>query len=226
MTGPPTGRRTGKEGTMSEFSPDAAVPASMPVLSRGKHRNPAQGACFMEYTALLAGEAVTDEPVCVDGELAAVMRGANDKVTDADRPLLVPLLGRAIGLTVGPPPTRRIWGRPLAERRRRREELAQYETQAVRLRREVSRRFMAALGTMPTSATNVWSGCGEEVSWLFWDLMDHPTRPRTSAEYVRRLVERLHLLHDCYEQAMAGLGLPGTVPAGPAPADEGSPVAR
>jgi hypothetical protein len=209
---------------MSELTPDVAVPASMPVLSRGKHRNPAQGACFMEYTALLAGEPVTDEPVCVDGELAAVLRGANDKMADADRPLLVPLLGRAIGLSVGPPPTRRIWCRPVADRRRRREDLSRYETQAVRLRREVSRRFMAALGTMPTSATNVWSGCGEEVSWLFWDLMDHPARTRTSGDYVRRLVDRLAILHDCYEQAMAELGLPRTVPAAPETADQRTPV--
>jgi hypothetical protein len=192
---------------MSEISSHATVPEGLPVLSRGKHRNPAHGACFMEYTALLAGEAHTDQPACVDAELAAVLRGANDKLSDADRARLVPLLGRSIGLTVGRPPTHRIWARPLADRRQRREELARYERQALRLRREVSRRFMTALGTMPSSATDIWSGCGEEVSWLFWDLMDHPTRTRTSADYVRRLVDRLGLLHECYEQAMAALAL-------------------
>ena len=46
--------------------------------------------------------------------------------------------------------------------------------------------------------------------------MDHPTRTRTSAEYVRRLVERLDLLHECYEQAMAELQ---PVPRAAAPAD-------
>ena len=216
---------------MSEFSPDAAVPASLPVLSRGKHRNPARGACFMEYTSLLAGEPHTDQPACVDEELAAVLRGANDKLTDDDRPLLVPLLGRAIGLTAGPPPARRRWRGPAADRRRSREEFTRFEAQALRLRRAVSRRFTDALGAVPTPSTNVWSGGGEEVSWLFWDLMDQPTRLPTSAEYVRRLVERLYLLHECYEQAMHDLGLgefrlPRGTAAEPAPSAEGAPVAR
>ena len=190
---------------MSELSPHATVPAGMPVLSRGKHRNPAQGACFMEYTALLAGEPHTDQPACVDPELAAVLRGANDTLGDADRALLVPLLGRSIGLTVGRPPKRRVWSRSAAERRQHREEVACYERRAVRLRREVSRRFVVALGRSPSSVSDIWSGCGEEVSWVFWDLMDHPVRTRSSAAYVRRLVDRLYLLHECYEQAMAQL---------------------
>jgi hypothetical protein len=198
---------------MSQFSPDAAVPASLPVLSRGKHRNPTRGACFMEYTALLAGEPHTDQPACVDEELAAVLRGVNDKLTDVDRPLLVPLLGRAIGLTAGPRPTRRVWRRSAADRRRSREELV---------------RFADAVGAMPTPSTNVWSGGGEEVSWLFWDLMDQPNRLRTSADYVRRLVERLYLLHECYERAMDDLGLDGLprdTASRPARAAEGAPVA-
>jgi hypothetical protein len=145
-----------------------------------------------------------------------VLRGANDKLSDADRALMVPLLGRAIGLTVGRPPKRRIWSRPSAERRARRAEVTRYELQAVRLRREVSRRFVAALGKPASTATDIWSGCGEEVAWLFWDLMDHPTRTRTSAEYVRRLVDRLDLLHECYEQAMAELQL---VPPAAPPVD-------
>ena len=201
---------------MSENPSVATVPEGMPVLSRGKHRNPSQGACFMEYTALLAGEPHTDQPACVDAELAAVLRGANDKLSDADRALLVPLLGRAIGLTVGRPPKWRFWTRPAADRRERRAEIARYERQAVKLRRDVSRRFVAALGEPAAAATDLWSGCGEEVSWLFWDLMDHPTRTRTSKDYVRRLVDRLHLLHECYEQAMAELE---TVPLTPATTD-------
>ena len=40
---------------MPETQPDLAPPTSMPVLSRGKHSNPARGACFMEYTSVLAG---------------------------------------------------------------------------------------------------------------------------------------------------------------------------
>jgi hypothetical protein len=92
---------------MSDFSLDMTVPAAMPLLSRGKHRNPAQGACFMEYTSLLAGEPFTDGPRCVDGELAAVLRSANDRLSDGDRALLVPLLGRAIGAAIPPPPAGR-----------------------------------------------------------------------------------------------------------------------
>ncbi|HZH18789.1 MAG TPA: hypothetical protein VEZ18_01220 [Geodermatophilus sp.] len=36
----------------------------------------------------------------------------------------------------------------------------------------------------------------------------------TSAAYVDRLLSRLVLLHQCYEQAMDELALPRTVPAG------------
>src|SRR3954469_3710918 len=81
----------------------AAFPDVLPVLSRGKHKRPEKGACFLEDTSLLAGEPFSDSPGCVDRELAAVLRHANDLLSDADRPRLVPLLGRAIGLGVRPP---------------------------------------------------------------------------------------------------------------------------
>ena len=74
------------------------IPDSLPVLARGRHRSPDRGACFLEYTALLAGEPFSDAPRCVDAELAAVLRHANDVLSDADRPRLLPLLGRGIGL--------------------------------------------------------------------------------------------------------------------------------
>lgn len=190
---------------MSDFS----IPSAMPVLSRGNHRQPSRGACFMEYTSVLAGERFTDGPRCVDGELAAVLRGANDKLSDAERPLLVPLLGRAIGLAVeSPPPAGKMWRRSAADRRELREQRGHYKQQAAVLHREVSRRFMAALGSTPTRSTDIWSGGGEEVAWLFWDLMTEPTTPATAAAYVTRLLDRLRLLHECYEQAMADLGLP------------------
>jgi hypothetical protein len=41
---------------------------------------------------------------------------------------------------------------------------------------------------------------------------------------VRRLVHRLHVLHDCHEQAMDDLGLPRMAPTGSVPADQGSTV--
>jgi hypothetical protein len=48
---------------------------------------------------------------------------------------------------------------------------------------------------------------GRDVDDLFWYLMLEPTVPRTSAAYVARLIDRLHLLHECYEGTMRGLGL-------------------
>jgi hypothetical protein len=210
---------------MSEFSPDVMVPAAMPVLGRGKHRDPSRGACFMEYTSLLAGEPFTDAPRCVDGELAAVLRAANDQLSDVNRPLLVPLLGRAIGLAVEPPPPGRGWRLPAPARRRRREQVARYHEQTAQLRRAVSHRFMTALGSSPSPATTVWCGWGEELSWLFWDLLTEPTTPARSEDYVRLLVDRLHLLHECYVLAMDQLGLPRTAPTGSVPAEQGLPVA-
>jgi hypothetical protein len=50
------------------------APDLVPVLGRGRHRDPARGACFLEYTSLLAGEPFSDEPACVDREFAALGR--------------------------------------------------------------------------------------------------------------------------------------------------------
>ena len=210
---------------MPADSPTGTVPDALPLLSWGKHPNPSRGACFMEFTSLLAGGPFTDDPGYVDGELAAVLRRANDTLTDTDRPVLVPLLGRAIGLAVEPPPT----GAPRrssSDRRRRREQMARYRTQTALLRRTVSRRFMAAIGSSPSKATDVWSSGGEELAWLFWDLMEEPTALRRPEDVVRRLVDRLHLLHECYERAMDDLGLPRSVPicSGPTAAAPALPL--
>jgi hypothetical protein len=212
---------------MSEFAPDEIVaipvPDAMPMLNRGKQRNPSRGACFMEYTALLAGEPFTDQPRCVDGELAAVLRGANDLLSDADRRLLVPLLGRAIGLGVEPPPPGPTGHRRAAVRRRR-EMAAPYQERTARLRREATRRFLAALGPSSSPATRAWSRRSGELSRVFWETMTEPTTVSTSPDYVRRLIQRLHVLHDCYEQAMDDLGFPRMAPAGFGPANQGSTV--
>src|SRR4051794_23819716 len=61
----------------------------MPILSRGHHRRPAHGACLMEATALLAGEAFTDRPDCVHPMIAAVARIVNDAVSDVARQSLL-----------------------------------------------------------------------------------------------------------------------------------------
>ncbi|MGY1703313.1 hypothetical protein ACI79C_01975 [Geodermatophilus sp. SYSU D00697] len=192
---------------MSDHYLAPAPPTGMPVLGRGRHRHPARGACFMEYSSLLAGEAFTDHPRCVDDELATVLRGANDQLSDGQRHLLVPLLGRAIGLVVEPPPVLSRWRVSAAEWTRHRQAALRHRACTSRLRREVAVRFTRALGIPSTHLDTVWSGWGEEVAWLFWDLMTEPTAARRSEEYVRRLVDRVHLLHACYEEAMDDLGL-------------------
>lgn len=74
------------------------VPEGLPVLSHGSHQSPVEGACFMEYTALLAGLPFSDNPPCVDSGLAVSMAFLNDNLSDENRSVLVPFLGRGIGL--------------------------------------------------------------------------------------------------------------------------------
>lgn len=219
---------------MDQLQPSAeprpVVPDRLPVLRRGKHHDPAQGACFMEYTSVLAGEPFGDRPRCVDGELAAVLRGVNDKLSDADRACLVPLLGRAIGLAVEPPPPGPR-GIRQAARRYRREVTAPYRARVARLRREAARRFATAVGPATGTTRTAWSGRDGELAQFFWETMSEPAASSSSRVYVRRLVERLRLLHECYEQAAVALGLPrpatGTFPVrtpeAPAAADRGVP---
>jgi hypothetical protein len=82
---------------MSHHHPQS--PALLPVLSRGKHRNPRKGACFMEFASLLAGERWSDQPACTHPLLAAAARHVNDYTSDAGRPRLVTLIPSVIGLT-------------------------------------------------------------------------------------------------------------------------------
>jgi len=83
----------GESRAMNNF--DLAVP----VLSRGKHRNPRKGACFMEFASYLAGEPWSDHPACTHPLLAGVARDVNDCTTDAGRTKLAPLIPSVIGLT-------------------------------------------------------------------------------------------------------------------------------
>ncbi len=75
------------------------TPDLMPVLSRGKHRNPRKGACFMELASYLAGETWSDHPRCTHALLASLARDINDHVSDAARSRLAPLIPEVIGLT-------------------------------------------------------------------------------------------------------------------------------
>ena len=75
----------------------------MPILSRGKHRNPKKGACFMELASFLAGEAWSDHPSCTHPLLASLARDVNDHVGDYARSRLAPLIPEVIGLNTSDP---------------------------------------------------------------------------------------------------------------------------
>ncbi|MFC4555555.1 hypothetical protein [Georgenia faecalis] len=70
----------------------------LPMLARGKHRNPRKGACFMELASFLAGERWSDSPPCTHPLLAHLARLVNDLTDDTDRPQLAPLIPSVIGL--------------------------------------------------------------------------------------------------------------------------------
>jgi hypothetical protein len=78
---------------------DVYLPEQLPILSRGKHRNPRKGACFMELASYLAGERWSDHPACTHPLLAALARSVNDYTSDAGRPRLAVLIPSVIGLT-------------------------------------------------------------------------------------------------------------------------------
>ena len=78
---------------------EADLPELVPVLSRGKHRNPRRGACFMELASYLAGERWSDHPACTHPLLAALARDVNDYTSDTARGRLAGLIPSVIGLT-------------------------------------------------------------------------------------------------------------------------------
>jgi hypothetical protein len=81
------------------FRSSPRVPELIPELSRGKHRNPRKGACFMEMVSYLAGERWSDHPTCTHPLLGALARLVNDHTSDAGRGRLVELAPSVIGLT-------------------------------------------------------------------------------------------------------------------------------
>jgi hypothetical protein len=68
--------------TATRRAGEAEFPA---VLSRGRHQDADAGVCLMEFTALLAGEDLSDRPQCVHPLVAAVARVVNDAVSDGVR---------------------------------------------------------------------------------------------------------------------------------------------
>ena len=75
----------------------SAVPDGVPVLSRGRHRSPRRGACFMEFASFLAGERWSDHPSCTHPLLGQLARQVNDLIGDAGRQDLVPLIPLVVG---------------------------------------------------------------------------------------------------------------------------------
>lgn len=75
----------------------SAVPDGVPVLSRGRHRSPRRGACFMEFASFLAGEKWSDHPSCTHPLLAQLARRVNDLISDEGRQQLVPLIPSVVG---------------------------------------------------------------------------------------------------------------------------------
>ncbi len=73
------------------------LPDGMPVLSRGRHRSPRRGACFMEFASMLAGEQWSDHPSCTHPSLGQLARHVNDRTSDAGRQQLTPLIPSVVG---------------------------------------------------------------------------------------------------------------------------------
>ncbi|WP_436789841.1 hypothetical protein [Yinghuangia sp. YIM S10712] len=68
---------------------DEQPPHSAPVLGRGRHLNPRDGACLMEYVSFLSGGPFTDTPACTDRLVAIVAILANDNVAGPRRRELI-----------------------------------------------------------------------------------------------------------------------------------------
>ena len=70
------------------------------ILSRGRHRSPASGACLMEMASRVAGERWSDHPVTTHPLLAALARMVNDYTgDDARRDRLTELIPALVCLT-------------------------------------------------------------------------------------------------------------------------------
>ena len=75
----------------------SSLPDGIPVLSRGRHRTPRRGACFIELASMLAGERWSDHPSCTHPLLAHLARMVNDHTSDDGRQTLAPLIPSVVG---------------------------------------------------------------------------------------------------------------------------------
>ena len=69
-------------GTAKRARSTSRVPDQLPILQRGRHRRPEDGACVMEYVSVLAGCTFTDHPRCTHPALATLARLVNDWIDD------------------------------------------------------------------------------------------------------------------------------------------------
>ena len=74
-----------------------SIPDGIPVLSRGRHRSPRRGACFMELASVLAGERWSDHPASTHPLLGQLARQVNDVTSDDERQLLAPMIPSVVG---------------------------------------------------------------------------------------------------------------------------------
>ena len=65
--------------------------------SSGRHADPGEGSCLMEYVSVLAGGRFSDHPRCTHPLLTWAARRINDTVSDTARPLLATLTPDLIG---------------------------------------------------------------------------------------------------------------------------------
>ena len=74
-----------------------STPDFMPILSKGAHDEGSGQACVMEMVSFLAGEEWSDSPSCTHPVLARMAQVVNDRLPDAERHRLVPLIGCLFG---------------------------------------------------------------------------------------------------------------------------------
>ncbi len=97
---PSSGRGRMLEPEVVTMHPTSA-PEGLPVLSRGKHRTPRKGACFMEMASVLAGERWSDHPSCTHPLLGYLARLVNDETSDRHRGDLATLIPSVVGVRGG-----------------------------------------------------------------------------------------------------------------------------
>lgn len=85
---------------MATTASPISVPDGLPLLTRGRHVDPAAGSCLMEYVSVLAGERFSDRPRCTHPLLAWAARRVNDTVGDTVRPELAVLAPDLIGTRI------------------------------------------------------------------------------------------------------------------------------